>query len=292
MVKKFQDYLVKEKHLSPHTVRAYIDDVNAFRVFFDDTYRSNNLAKANYGQVRSYMVHLVKKGYANRTINRKMSSLKAFFDYLMRIQELETTPFLSHRSLKEERKLNVPFSAKEIDAAINTVDSENGLEQARDRLIIELLYSTGMRRAELINLSLGDVDLDNRTVKVLGKRNKERYIPLIKTVCNSISNYLEYRKEIVTANDALFVTKKGAKMYPKLVYRIINTYFNVVSSKVKKSPHVLRHSFATHLLNEGADLNAVKELLGHASLAATQIYTHSSLKELKKVYNQAHPRGL
>lgn len=292
MVKKFTDYLIIEKNLSPHTVRAYIDDVNAFLTFFNETFQTNNLAKTNYVQVRTYMVQLVEKGYANRTINRKMSSLKAFFNYLMRINEIDTTPFLGHRSLKVERKLNVPFSEAEINAAMDMAETEESFEQVRDRLIIELFYSTGIRRAELINLSLVDVNLDKSTIKVLGKRNKERYIPLIKTVCNNICRYLEYRSKIDTNSPTLFITQKGSKMYPKLVYRIVNTYFDGVSSKVKKSPHVLRHSFATHLLNEGADMNAVKELLGHASLAATQIYTHSSLKELKKVYNQAHPRGL
>ena len=159
------------------------------------------------------------------------------------------------------------------------------------KLIVELLYSTGMRRAELMTLQLSSVNLHKATLKVIGKRNKERYIPLLNSVRQTLTDYLSERKQFDVTNDYLFITSKGNKIYPNLVYRIINEYFSKVSSKVKKSPHVIRHSFATHLLNEGADLNSVKELLGHSSLASTQIYTHSSLNELKKVYNQAHPRS-
>ncbi|PID70157.1 MAG: integrase [Flavobacteriales bacterium] len=291
MVKKFEDYLKKEKHLSPHTIRAYVDDINAFRTFLEDVFSSVNILKTDYLQIRAYMVQLVKEGYTHRAINRKMSSLKAFFNYLLRVNEIQVTPFIGHKSLKEEKKLNVPFSVAEINAVLKANETLDDFELIRDKLIIELLYASGMRRAELINLSLDDLNLENNVIKVLGKRNKERYIPLIKSVCDSIIKYLEFRKEIPANSNALFITKKGNPLYPKLVYRIVSTYFAAVSSKVKKSPHVLRHSFATHLLNEGADLNAVKELLGHASLAATQVYTHSSLKELKKVYNKAHPRG-
>ena len=174
---------------------------------------------------------------------------------------------------------------------IESLSNETDFKSLRNRLIVELFYSTGMRRSELINLTLSDVDLDKQTVKVLGKRNKERFIPLLKSIQKTFKIYLIERNKFAASVSNLFITEKGKKIYGTLVYRIINSYFSAVSSKVKKSPHVIRHSFATHLLNEGADLNSVKELLGHSSLASTQVYLNSSLNELKKVYNQAHPRS-
>jgi integrase/recombinase XerC len=198
---------------------------------------------------------------------------------------------VKHKALKISKKIQIPFSEKEIKEVLNLVEDSFDFELVRNKLIVELFYSTGMRRAELVNIKLTDIDLVNETVKVLGKRNKERYIPLIKSVQISLKKYIEIRTEIVNNEPYLFITKQGKKLYDILVYRIINNYFSCVSSKEKKSPHILRHSFATHLLNEGADLNSVKELLGHSSLASTQVYTHSSLGKLKEIYNQAHPRS-
>ncbi|MGB5464191.1 MAG: tyrosine-type recombinase/integrase, partial [Aureibaculum sp.] len=193
--------------------------------------------------------------------------------------------------LKVSKRVLVPYTKDEINEVINNLNLNDDFESVRNRLIVELLYSTGMRRAELIELKESSINLLNSTVKVLGKRNKERYIPLLKSVHQTLESYLDKKEEITSKNEYLLITKKGNKVYSNLVYRIINDYFSQVSSKVKKSPHVIRHSFATHLLNEGADLNSVKELLGHSSLASTQVYTHSNLNELKKVYNQAHPRS-
>jgi len=185
----------------------------------------------------------------------------------------------------------VPFSEKEIKDVLSLFEDNSDFETVRDKLIVELFYATGVRRAELINIKFEDIDFINETVKVLGKRNKERYIPLIKPIQISLKNYIIQRNEINNKEVYLLLTKKGKKIYDTLVYRIINNYFSCVSSKVKKSPHIIRHSFATHLLNEGADLNSVKELLGHSSLASTQVYTHSSMGKLKEIYNQAHPRS-
>jgi integrase/recombinase XerC len=205
---------------------------------------------------------------------------------------IEANPLANHKALKTSKEVQIPFSVKEVNQVIAKIElEEDTFEAQRNKLMVELFYSTGMRRAELINLRLDSVDLHSGTLKVLGKRNKERIIPLLPSVARTMDRYLQFRKERMIENDHLFLTSKGNKIYETLVYRVINNYFSQVSSKVKKSPHILRHSFATHLLNEGADLNSVKELLGHSSLASTQVYTHNSLDQIKKVYNQAHPRS-
>ncbi|MET2984471.1 tyrosine-type recombinase/integrase [Aureibaculum conchae] len=288
----FIDYLTSEKKYSPHTVRAYQDDLTSFKLFCQKTYNTEKLIDVNYSQIRLWIVEMVNEKKSNRTINRKITSLKTYYKFLVKTKQLKETPLLNHQALKISKKMQVPFSQAEIEEVLNNLNSDDlDFESTRNKLIVELLYSTGMRRAELIELKLNAVNLHNTTLKVIGKRNKERYIPLLNSVQKTLTVYLSERKELNSGSDYLFVTSKGNKIYPNLVYRIVNEYFGKVSSKVKKSPHVIRHSFATHLLNEGADLNSVKELLGHSSLASTQIYTHSSLNELKKVYNQAHPRS-
>ena len=205
----------------------------------------------------------------------------------------ENNPLKKHKALKVGKKVNLPFSQEELREVLDNTIEVNDFESARDSLIVELFYSTGIRRIELVNLNLKDVNFSQKQLKVLGKRNKERYIPIIDSLLQSFDTYIIYRNQLPTIIDkeVLFLTKKGIKIYEMLVYRIINKYFSIASSKAKCSPHVLRHSFATHLLNEGADLNAVKELLGHTSLAATQVYTHNSIAELKKVYAKSHPRN-
>jgi tyrosine recombinase xerC len=203
---------------------------------------------------------------------------------------INSSPFLQHIPLKTQKKISIPFSQKEIEIVLSEAQEGEDYPQVRNRTIIELFYATGMRRAELIDLKISDIDFSQKTIKVLGKRNKERVIPLIPSVLESIQRYLNIRKSMDTSELYLFLTDSGKKMYPKLVYNIINSYFSSATTKQKKSPHVLRHSFATHLLDNGADLNAVKELLGHAGLAATQVYTHSSIAELKNQYKNAHPR--
>ncbi len=291
-IKHFIEYLSFEKKYSPHTIRAYNDDLNSFQTFCKITFDNEKLTDINYSQIRSWIVKMVNENISNRTVNRKISSLKSFYKFLVKTKQIKESPLLRHQALKISKRVQVPFSEKEINEVIDNLNEFDDFESVRNKLIVELLYSTGMRRAELMEIKQSSINFTNSTLKVLGKRNKERYIPLLNSVQQTLKTYLHLRKEIKSTSENLLITIKGNKIYPTLVYRIINDYFSAVSSKVKKSPHVIRHSFATHLLNEGADLNSVKELLGHSSLASTQIYTHSSLNELKKVYNQAHPRSV
>jgi integrase/recombinase XerC len=291
-IKHFIEYLSFEKKYSSHTIRAYNDDLNSFQTFCKITFDNENLGGVNYSQIRSWIVKMVNENISNRTVNRKISSLKSFYKFLVKTKQIKESPLLRHQALKISKRVQVPFSEKEINEVINNLNEFDDFESVRNKLIVELLYSTGMRRAELMEIKQSSINFTNSTLKVLGKRNKERYIPLLNSVQQTLKTYLDLRKEIRSDSENLLITIKGNKIYTTLVYRIINDYFSAVSSKVKKSPHVIRHSFATHLLNEGADLNSVKELLGHSSLASTQIYTHSSLNELKKVYNQAHPRSV
>jgi integrase/recombinase XerC len=289
-ITSFLNYLALEKKYSHHTITAYQNDLNSFQTFCNREYGDESIATVNYAQIRNWIVSLVNSKISNRTINRKVSSLKSFYKFLQKTKQIAASPLVKHQALKVLKQVQVPFSEKEIFNVLNALD-DGDFESVRNKLMVELFYSTGMRRNELINIKMTDIDYVNETVKVLGKRNKERYIPLLKTVKESLLKYSAIRENLDISASYLFLTKKGKKIYDTLVYRTINNYFSAVSSKVKKSPHVIRHSFATHLLNEGADLNAVKELLGHSSLASTQIYTHSSLGKLKEVYNQAHPRS-
>jgi integrase/recombinase XerC len=247
----------------------------------------------NYSVIRSWIVSLVEQGVSNRTINRKVSSLRSYYKFLLKTKQIEVHPLAKHKALKTSKKLQVPFSEKEIDDVIQLLSEEKGFEGLRNRLMVELFYATGMRRAELVNLKRSQVSLTSKTIKVLGKRNKERVIPLLPSVAETIAAYLKEREQlpVVVDESYLLLSKNGVKIYETLVYRVINSYFSKASEKVKRSPHILRHSFATHLLNDGADLNAVKELLGHASLASTQVYTHTSMAQLKQVYKNSHPRN-
>lgn len=288
----FLDYLQLEKKYSIHTISAYRADLSEFATFNKENFEDADIAKVNYTQIRSWIVSLSEAGIANRTINRKISSLKAYYKFLQKIGELEFSPLVKHKSLKIPKKVQIPFSPKEVANVLEQID-DSTFEGLRDRFMVELFYSTGIRRAELINIKIPDLDLENEMLKVLGKRNKERFIPLIKAVQKTGRRYQAQRiiKYGNSGNSYLFVTGKGDKTYESFVYRIINNYFSKVSGKLKKSPHILRHSFATHLLNQGANLNAVKELLGHTSLAATQVYTHNSIAELSKIHENAHPRN-
>ena len=291
-VKAFSNYLLLEKNYSQHTVNAYIADVNSAKKFISENYDNIQLKDADYNLIRQWIVNLVEEGISNRSINRKVSSLNSYYKFLQKTLLIEHNPLSKHKALKVGKKVNLPFSQQELQEVLDNTIEVHDFETARDSLIVEMFYTTGIRRIELINIRLSDLDLTNKQLKVLGKRNKERYIPIIDSVMQSIKVYLQFRNDLEEINDkdAFFLTKKGLKIYEMLVYRIINKYFSKASSKAKCSPHVLRHSFATHLLNEGADLNAVKELLGHTSLAATQVYTHNSIAELKKVYAKSHPR--
>lgn len=292
-LQSFLDYLLLEKNYSELTIKAYKSDLSEFRDFIQSEYDSNNIESVNYAQIRSWIVSLVEKGITNRTINRKITSLNSYYKFLLKIGDIKTNPLAKHKALKTSKKVQIPFSEKEVTTVLDEWHFDDSFEGIRDKLIIELFYSTGIRRIELVELKISNIDFSKKTLKVLGKRNKERFIPLLQSVIETLKTYLDSRNtlEVIKDSEHLFLTQKGVKIYETLVYRIINEYFSLASSKVKKSPHILRHSFATHLLNQGADLNAVKELLGHSSLAATQVYTHNSISELKKVYLKAHPRS-
>jgi integrase/recombinase XerC len=289
----FRDYLQLEKKYSIHTVNAYLNDLISFEIYIKTEFDSDDLLNVNYSLIRSWIVSLVDAQISNTSVNRKIASLKSYYKFLLKTKQIVVSPLLKHKSLKTPKTLQIPFSEKELDEVLNLISFPEGFEGIRDKLIIDLFYSTGIRRTELIHLKMLNIDLSNATLKVLGKRNKERILPLLPNSINQIELYLTKRAylESITDNDIFFLTLKGVKMSDSLVYRLINNYFSHVSEKVKKSPHILRHTFATHLLNNGADLNSVKELLGHSSLASTQIYTQSSLFELKKVYGDSHPRN-
>jgi site-specific recombinase XerD len=289
----FGDYLELEKKYSPHTVNAYLNDILFFETFNKEHFEQENIEQVNYSQIRSWIVSLVDDGISNVSINRKMSSLKAFYKFLLKTKQIEVSPMLKHKALKTPKIVQIPFSEKELTDLMRQVGNPCGFEEVRDKLIVDLFYTTGMRRAELIHLMKYNVDLSSNVIKVLGKRNKERIIPVLPIITQQFNLYLQQRAlvEKIIDEDYFFISAKGLKLSESFVYRLINSYFSKVSEKVKKSPHVLRHTFATHLLNNGADLNSVKELLGHSSLASTQVYTHNSLAELKKVYGDAHPRN-
>ncbi|GAB1858413.1 tyrosine-type recombinase/integrase [Flavobacteriaceae bacterium MHTCC 0001] len=289
----FTDYLLLEKNYSKLTIKAYRSDLEAFQNFIKAEYGSNSIKRVIYPQIRTWIVALVESGISNRSINRKLSSLNTYYKFLLKVGDIQQNPLAKHKALKTSKKVQVPFSENEINTVLDALNFDDSFEGLRNKLIIELFYSTGIRRIELVELKLSNIDISNSTIKVLGKRNKERILPLLQSVKNSLERYFDVRSSLSIIKDVehVFLTKKGVKIYETLVYRIINDYFSQASTKVKKSPHILRHSFATHLLNEGADINAVKELLGHTSLAATQVYTHNSIAELKKAHLKAHPRS-
>jgi len=290
MIIHFLEYLTLEKHNSKHTVLAYKTDLLSFRDFCIEEYGQEDLENIYYPQIRKWIVSLVHQNISNRSINRKISSLKSFYKFLQKTKQIKINPLIKHKALKVVKKVQVPFSKEEINQVIQNIEEQKDFTSVRNKLIVELFYSTGIRRTELINIKESAINYYDKTIKVLGKRNKERIIPLLPSVFKTLEEYVTLKKQNPEIKE-LIVTKKGNKIYETLVYRIINTYFSSVSSKVKKSPHILRHSFATHLLNEGADLNSVKELLGHSSLASTQVYTHNSLDKIKEAYNNAHPRS-
>ncbi len=292
-LQSFKDYLQLEKKYSPHTVNGYLNDIGYFKSFNKNEFDQDTIEQANYSQIRTWIVALVDDGISNVSVNRKVQALKAFYKFLLKTKQIEVSPLLKHKALKTPKTLQIPFSEKEVKAVLSQLQNPTGFEEIRDKLIIDLLYTTGIRRTELIHLKISNINVSNATIKVLGKRNKERILPVLPIISEQLILYLSERTHLenVRDNDFFFLTKKGLKLNDSFVYRLINVYFSTVSEKVKKSPHILRHSFATHLLNNGADLNSVKELLGHSSLASTQVYTHNSLSELKKVYENAHPRN-
>lgn len=287
----FLSYLQFEKRYSEHTILSYDCDLTQFFDFFSKNNDGKDFCEINFRDVRRWIVFLMNEGKSSRTVNRKLSTLKSFFKFLLRESIIETNPMDKVVGPRQGKKIP-GFVAEHAMKLLREVDFGEGFEGVRDRLVVEMFYQTGMRLSELMNLKTTSFYGDSSLVKVLGKRNKERIIPVSLNLVKLLNEYLEVRLEIFgKENDSLFVTKKGVPVYEKLLYRIVTKHLSKITTLAKRSPHILRHTFATHLLNNGAELNAVKELLGHSSLAATQIYTHTSFEHLNSVYKQAHPRA-
>lgn len=284
----FFDYLSKEKNFSRNTVIAYRKDLETFKLFCLDHYEISNISKVSYQIIRDWIINLSEKNLSPLTINRKISSLNKYYDFLLKTQVNKVSPLKNHKRLKVQKKLIIPFSEDEVFKVIDVFS--NDFEGKRNLLIVDTLYSTGIRRDELINIKLNDVFLSENLIKVLGKRNKERLVPVLGNLNKRIKDYLSLRKEVSLSSSYLFITNKGKSIGPSLVYRVVKKYFSKVSTKVKTSPHVLRHSFATHMLNNGADINSIKEIMGHSSLASTQIYTKIKLPKIINDYKKNHPR--
>ncbi|NET35336.1 MAG: tyrosine-type recombinase/integrase [Cyanothece sp. SIO1E1] len=293
MKESFLRYLEHEKRFSPHTLTAYRTDLEQFLQFLDHTFDIQSPTEVTHTQVRSWTVELLNEGKSTSSINRKLSTLKTFYRFLQRRHGLERNPMLKVLSPKTGKRLPHVVRADELDTLFEQVKFPDDFVGLRDRVLLELLYNTGMRRSELINLKIEDLDFSQNVLKVLGKGNKERLIPFGQGLAKLVLGYIEMRQQTFgeSAFPHLLLTKHGKPLYPKAAYNIVRKYLTAVSTVEKKSPHVLRHSFATHLSDNGADLNAIKALLGHANLAATQIYTHNSIEKLKKVYESAHPKA-
>ncbi len=293
MVSNFLRFLQYEKRYSQHTINAYRKDLSQFFEFSELTFEIVKPEEVRHPHLRSWVVHLVDKGISSKSVNRKIATLKSFFKFLNSRELVDSNPASRLKPLKTEKKIPSFVQENEMVRLLDQVEFSTDFSGTRDRLVIELFYSTGIRLSELINLKDTDVNYFDTSIKVLGKRNKERVIPLPDSIVNTIRSYQDLRRQFHNDNQSgfLFVTDQGKKLYPMFVYRLIKKYLGFVTTISKKSPHVLRHTFATHLLDKGADLNAVKDLLGHTSLAATQVYTHNSLEKLKSTFDQAHPKA-
>ncbi len=282
---KFLRFLEYEKRYSVHTLKSYSTDLEQFIQFLSSEFQVNTVENINFQFVRSWIARLLSNNISTRSVNRKITTLKTYFRFLLQENIIKQSPMQKIISPKISKRLPVFVEEIKMDELLNEIDFGEGFLSQRDRLILELFYFTGIRLSELINLKNTDIDFSNSTILVLGKRNKERLLPLTSDILSKI-------KELNTSNKSLFLftTEKGKQISTKQVYRLVNKYLSMVTSLDKKSPHILRHTFATHMLNNGADINAIKELLGHANLSATQAYTHNTIKKLKTVYKQAHPR--
>ncbi len=285
---KFIKYLSSEKRFSEHTIKSYATDLKQFTSFLLSEFQIiDEINEISFQIIRTWIASLLEKGINPRSVNRKISTLKTYFKFLIREGVLIENPITKVVAPKSKKRLPVFIEEDQIASLLNEVQFEKGFVGQRNKLIIELFYVTGIRLSELINIKISDVDLNKQSIKVLGKRNKERIIPLSSNVVNDLNIFIENNQK----NKYLFTNLEGEKLYNKLVYRLVNKYIAKISSVNKKSPHILRHTFATHMLNNGADINAIKELLGHANLSATQVYTHNTIEKLKTVYKQAHPRA-
>jgi integrase/recombinase XerC len=293
VIQPFMDYLRFEKHYSAHTVRAYQDDLEQFFSFIHEQFGPTPLPEIGPSFIRSWLASLKDQQLSSRSINRKISTLKSFFKYQLHDGSLERSPMSAITSPKVGKRLPVYVEQKDVATLFGSIEFPEGWGGRTDRLLLLILYHTGIRLSELVNMRERQVDAGNRAIKVLGKGNKERIVPINAGLAEEIREYCAKKREELKEpdRDHLLVGEKGKKLYAKYVYRVVHHYLAQVTTVDKKSPHVLRHSFATHLMNSGADLNSVKELLGHSSLAATQVYTHNTIEKLKDVHKQAHPKA-
>jgi integrase/recombinase XerC len=296
ITEKFLQYIKYEKRYSPNTCIAYQSDLEQFCDYIYTTFESSDIINADHQMIRSWLASLMENGIQARSVNRKITTLKSFYKFLLRENLLSLNPTIKIVSPKTPKKLPVFIEEANMESLFNNNDIfSDEYSRQRNILILEVLYNTGIRLTELINLKKGDIDFVNLTIKVLGKRNKERIIPITNSLKDQLLFFLEVKdRQGINSDektDYVFLTNNGKKLYPKLVYRIVNYYLSGITTINKKSPHVLRHTFATHMLNNGADLNAIKEILGHSNLSATQVYTHNTINKLKSIYKQAHPRA-
>ena len=289
LIKNFLDYLTIEKRYSVHTTVSYRNDLNQFNLYLSESYSGIEFKKVEMIHVRSYMVHLLESKLAKSTVARKVSSIKSLYKFMKKEQLISSSPIQLLETPKIDSRLPVFLKEEEVVNLFEEFKFEDSFSGKRDKMILYLFYQTGIRLSELIGIK--DVDVRNGELKVLGKRNKERIIPLSNNIQPLIDQYLNLKDELGFKKKYFFVTDNGNKLYEKFVYRKVNYYLSMVSSKHKKSPHILRHTFATHMLNNGADLNSIKEILGHENLSATQVYTHNTFQKLKSIHRQSHPRG-
>ena len=289
LIKNFLDYLTIEKRYSVHTTVSYKNDLNQFNLYLSESYSGIEFQKVEMIHVRSYMVHLLESKLAKSTVARKVSSIKSLYKFMKKEQLISSSPIQLLETPKLDSRLPVFLKEEEVVNLFEEFKFEDSFSGKRDKMILYLFYQTGIRLSELIGIK--DVDVRNGELKVLGKRNKERIIPLSNNIQPLIDQYLNLKDELGFKKKYFFVTDNGNKLYEKFVYRKVNYYLSMVSSKQKKSPHILRHTFATHMLNNGADLNSIKEILGHENLSATQVYTHNTFQKLKSIHKQSHPRG-
>lgn len=285
--KEFIQYLSSEKRFSPHTLKSYTTDLSQFLYYLKKEFQITDIQEVNFHLIRSWVAFLLEKGFSARTVTRKISTLKTYFRFLLRISVISENPILKITPPKTKKRLPIFIPEKNMHQLLDEISFEDSFQGNRDRLILEFFYATGVRLSELINIKIIDFDFYKDSVKILGKRDKERIIPLAPKLINNVKDFLSrHNREVY-----LFTTFDGNKLYHKKVYRIVKKYIKLISSIDKRSPHILRHTFATHMLNNGADIKAIKELLGHANLSATQLYTHNSIDKLKKIHKQAHPRA-
>lgn len=293
MVESFLRYISYEKRYSQHTVKSYQNDLNQFEQFAHLKFNISGLEEATQLMIRSWVLSLMDQGNSSRSVNRKIASLRSFYKFLLKRDMIAKDPTQKIKSLKVKKELPGFANEREFSEFLDKLVFEDSFEGKTEQVILELLYGTGIRLSELIGLKESDFKLSESTIKVLGKRNKERIIPVSRSLAHLLKNLITEKNHVFSHDQTsyLIVNQNGGQAYPMMIYRIVKKYLNQVPSLDKKSPHALRHTFATHLLDKGADLNAVKDLLGHSSLAATQVYTHNSLEKLKSVFDQAHPKA-